>query len=63
MFPIRFKLAITVLGAGFMVAACGPDSLPGEDFPGESVTLNDYERAEQFLAVNTSKLMQNNILA
>ena len=63
MFPIRFKLAITVFGAGFMVAACGPDSLPGEDFPSESVTLNDYERAEQFLAVNTSKLMQNNILA
>ena len=60
---LRFKTAVTLFSAGLTAAACAPEPGGVEAFTTAAVTLADYERAEQFLSVNTSKLMQNNILA
>ena len=60
---LRFRTAVSLLTAGLTIAACAPEPVAVEASTSAAVTLADYERAEQFLAVNTSKLMRNNILA
>ena len=60
---LRFRTAVSLLTAGLTIAACAPEPVAVEASTSAEVTLADYERAEQFLAVNTSKLMRNNILA
>ena len=63
MASLRFRTAVSLLTAGLTIAACAPEPVAVEASTSAAVTLADYERAEQFLAVNTSKLMRNNILA
>ena len=59
---------VTTALALLVIVACSPEpSINNESLVAGSIdyniTLADYQRAEQFLSVNTADLVQNNILA
>lgn len=69
----RFKHPAFYLLASLFLVSCSGDAentsteitatAASADFVAEAVTLADYQRAETFLAANTAKLVQGNILA
>jgi|GEM_PF-3397469 hypothetical protein len=63
MSSLCFKTATVILSTGLSLVACAPETSLLEATPLQAVSVADYQRAEGFLAVNTSKLLQNNILA
>lgn len=64
----KIKRAAALALALSVIVACSPRPAPNAGQPGtdntaESIALADYQRAEKFLAVNTSELVHDNILA
>ncbi|MDP6534771.1 MAG: DPP IV N-terminal domain-containing protein [Gammaproteobacteria bacterium] len=58
----HFILLLVSLLAGLLVA-CSPAPRPTDSIRLETVTAEDYQRAEQLLAANTTPLVLDNILA
>ena len=59
----RLTTLCLALSFSALPGACAPPADIGADAATASVTLEDYRRAEQFLAANTSELVVDNILA
>lgn len=55
-------IVLFAASAASLIVGCSPASVSNGSITGETVTLADYQRAEQMLAANTAPLIVDNIL-
>ena len=55
-------IVLFAASAASLIVGCSPASVSNGPITGETVTLADYQRAEQMLAANTAPLIVDNIL-